>query len=59
MFARTSIHCTETTLLLKLKWHLAGSITRPNLDHLLATEKSTFLVQERLFRHGLAVLVRI
>lgn len=49
MFARTSIHCTEATLLLKLKWHLAGSVTRLNLDHLLATEKSAFLVQERAF----------
>lgn len=35
---------TETSMLLTLKWHLVGSTTRPNLNHLLATEKSTFLV---------------
>lgn len=41
----------ETTLLLTLKWHLAGSTTRPSLNHLLAIEKVAFLAQERLFRH--------
>lgn len=49
MFAHTSINCTETTMLLTLKWRLASSITRPSLNHVLATEKSTFSVKERLF----------
>lgn len=41
----------EGTMLLKRKWHLACSATRPSLTHLLAIEKVACLAQERLFMH--------
>ena len=59
---RTFAHTSATAVTappLTLKWHLVGSTARPSLSHLLATEKSTYLVQERLWDVPVCLLFRV